>query len=187
LTETFRTTPPSSRRFLDFDIECIAAGFGDPSFVPKKVTAIAWSWCDEEHVSWATRLEGADAMFERFVMAYNEADVVTGHNIIRFDLPTLNADLMRAGFAPLGPKLAQDTIRIVKTNGFKKGQDNLSTLLFNPIQKMPLNWQEWQDAYEESDWRTVVDRCVSDVKGHKILRERMLDLGWLKPATIWKP
>jgi len=126
-------------------------------------------------------------MFERFLDAYMQADQVTGHNIIRFDLPVLQADLLRNGFPKLPAKLAQDTIRIVKTKGFKKGQDNLSTLLFNPIQKMPMNWQEWQDAYEESDWATVVERCVSDVKGHKILRERMLGLGWLKPATMWTP
>lgn len=187
LTGTLRTSSPRRQRILDWDLECVAAGFGDPSFVPTKVTVIAWSWVGEDHVSWATRLEDADAMFSRFLDAYNEADVVTGHNLIRFDLPVLQADLLRHGFPKLKPVLVQDTIRIVKTKGFKKGQDNLSALLANPIQKMPLNWQEWQDAYEESDWATVVERCVSDVKGHKILRERMLDLGWLRPAVMWKP
>jgi len=126
-------------------------------------------------------------MFDGFLAAYNDADILTGHNLIRFDLPVLNADLLRNGYPPLSPKLVQDTMRIVKTKGFKKGQDNLSTLLDNPIQKMPLNWQEWQDAYEEPGWETVIERCVSDVRGHKILRARMLERGWVKPAVMWRP
>jgi len=181
----WRTVRPY--RCLDFDIETVAAGFADPEWVPQKVTAIAWSWCDEEHVSYATRLDGAEYMFQSFLEAYEAADIVTGHNIYRFDLPVLNADLLRNEFDPLEPKLVQDTIRIVKTKGFKKGQDNLATLLESPVQKMPLNWQEWQDAYEESDWRTVIDRVVSDVRGHKIIRAKMMERGWLKPAIRWAP
>lgn len=174
-------------RCLDFDLEAVAAGYGDPDWVPQKVTAIAWSWCDEEHVSYATRLDGAEYMFDSFLEAYGQADVVTGHNIIRFDLPVLNADLLRNGYPSLGAKVAQDTIRIVKTKGFKKGQDNLLSLLESPIKKLPLNWQEWQDAYEESDWATVIDRVVSDVQGHKILRAQMIERGWLRPAVTWRP
>lgn len=155
--------------------------------MPQRVTAIAWSWIDEEHVSYATRLDGIDYMFEAFLEAYRAADMVTGHNLLRFDLPVLMADLLRNGYSKLSPVLVQDTIRIVRTKGFKKGQDNLSTLLENPVQKMPLNWQEWQNAYEESDWRTVIDRVTSDVRGHKILRERMIERGWLKPAVMWSP
>ncbi len=181
----WRTVRPF--RCLDFDLEAVAAGYGDPEWVPQKVTAIAWSWCDEEHVSFATRLDGVDYMLESFREAYDQADQITGHNVLRYDLPTLNSDMLRNGYPSLGAKLVQDTIRIVKTKGFKKGQDNLSSLVFNPIQKMPLNWQEWQDAYEESDWQTVVDRVTSDVRGHKILRERMLERGWVRPAVVWRP
>ncbi len=187
MTEKLRTSSPRPRRCLDFDIETRAKGFGDPQWVPQEVTAIAWSWCDEEHISWATLLDGAEYMFEMFLEAYNAADIVTGHNLLRFDLPVLNADLLRHDFPPLKAVKVQDTMRIVKTKGFKKGQDNLLTLTESPIQKMPLNWQEWQNAYEESDWRTVIDRVVSDVRGHKILRSAMLRRGWLKPATVWCP
>lgn len=126
-------------------------------------------------------------MLSAFREAYDEADTVTGHNVIRFDLPVLNSDYLRHGYPSLGPKRVQDTIRIVKTKGFKKGQDNLSTLVANPVQKMPLNWQEWQDAYDEADWGTVIERCVSDVRGHKLLRAEMLRRGWLKPAVAWSP
>lgn len=182
-----KTSFPRQRRILDWDVESRASGFGDPDWVPQSITAIAWSWVGEDHVWYATQLDGTDYMFDMFLEAYNQADMVTGHNLIRFDLPVLNADLMRHKYPPLQRMLVQDTIRIIKTKGFKKGQDNLSTLLHNPISKMAMNWQEWQDAYEESDWATIIDRVTSDVQGHKLLREKMLELGWLKPAVFWQP
>lgn len=174
-------------RILDFDLETIAAGFADPNWVPQNVTAVAWSWIGEDKVEVRIRKKGLKQMLDPLLKAIDEADMLTGHNIIKFDLPVLNSELLRNGYPSLGPKLVQDTMQIVKTKGFKKGQDNLSSLVRNPVQKLPLNWQEWQDAYEEKDWGTVIERVASDVVGHKILRQRMLDRGWLKPHTRWTP
>lgn len=187
LTAKFRTSSPRARRTLDWDIETRAAGFGDPQWVPQSVTALAWSWIDEEEIHVRTRLSGFASMVEPFLAAYSEATMVTGHNLLRFDLPVLQADLLREGYPPLRAQLVQDTMRIVKTKGFKKGQDNLSTLVRSPEQKMPLNWQEWDDAYQEPGWPTVIERVVSDVRGHKLLRAEMLRRGWLKPAVAWRP
>ncbi len=181
------TSSPRAQRILDWDLESRAIGFADPEWVPQEVTAIAWSWIGEEHVSYATLLDGADYMFGAFLDSYKQADVITGHNMLRFDLPVLQADLLRSGFRKLTAIRVQDTIRIVKTKGFKKGQDNISSLLKNPIPKHSLNWQEWREAYEESDWRTVVDRVCDDVRQHKIMRERMIAKGWLKPTVVWSP
>ena len=155
--------------------------------MPQEVTAIAWSWIGSDEVHHETLLDGPEAMFGAFLADYERADMVTGHNLIRFDLPVLNADLLRHGFPSLGAKLVQDTIRIVKTKGFKKGQDNLSTLIENPIGKMPLNWQEWHNAYKEPGWPTVIERVTSDVRGHKLLRERMLERGWVRRPVMWSP
>ena len=155
--------------------------------MPQKVTAIAWSWCDADDVEVRIRPGGLGRMLDDFLVAWHEATMVTGHNLIRFDLPVLNAEMLRCGYPSLGPKLVQDTIRIVRTKGLKKGQDNLSTLLDNPIQKMPLNWQEWQDAYDEPGWPKVIERVTSDVRGHKILRAELLRRGWLRPARVWSP
>lgn len=187
LSRRFRTSSPKARRTLDFDIETVAAGFGDPEWVPQKVTALAWSWCDEEEVHVRTRLDGHEQMLDGFLEVYDEAAVVTGHNLLRFDLPILNAELLRSGYPPLGAKLVQDTMRIVRTKGFKKGQDNILTLLDAPVQKLAMNWQEWQDAYEEPGWETVIERVRSDVQGHKLMRREMIARGWLKPAVMWRP
>lgn len=179
----------SSRQLqvLDFDLETIAAGFADPQWVPQKITCIAWSWVGSDKVEVVTRLKSAKAMLDTFLKEYDKADMVTGHNLLRFDLPVLNSECLRNEYPSLSPILVQDTIRIVKTKGFKKGQDNLGKLLRLPLDKLPLSWQEWQDAYDEKDWATVKERAASDVLQHKLMRVEMLERGWLKPPTVWKP
>lgn len=176
-----------SLRVLDFDIETVAAGFADPEWVPQKITIIAWSWIGDEKVEVRTRLEGIGPLLAAFREVYEEADIVTGHNVIRFDLPILNSEFLRANSRSLGPKLVQDTMKIVKTKGFKKGQDNIGKLLRLSVDKMPLSWQEWQDAYEEDGWQTAIERCASDVIQHKQMRQAMLERDWLKPPTYWRP
>lgn len=182
-------------RILDFDLETVAAGFADPNWVPQRVTCIAWSWIGEDKVHSALRIEGVERMFKEFLRSYEQADMVTGHNLIRFDLPVLNADLLRRDYEPLGKILVQDTIGLVRTKGFKKGQENLAELLRIPAKKQSMDWQAWDDAYEWDNliegskvtWDLIRRRCESDVIQHKLLREQMLERGWLKPAKEWKP
>lgn len=182
-------------RILDFDIETVAAGFDDPQFVPQKITCVAWSWIGSDEIE--SRIATSEGLFSRpvrrrkmlepLVEAIAEADMLTGHNLIRFDLPVLNAECLRLGLPALGMQLVQDTMRLVKTKGFKKGQDNLVALLDVPEPKLALSWQEWQRAYEEKGWATVVERCVGDVRGHKLMRQELLDRGWLKEPARWRP
>lgn len=119
--------------------------------------------------------------------AIREADVLTAHNLVRHDLPVLNADFMRCGLPPLEPVLVQDTMRLPRSKGFKKGQDNLGVLLRIPEEKLPLNYEEWQAAYSEPDLATVRERVVSDVVMHKQLREAMRERGWLSAPRLWRP
>lgn len=175
-------------RVLDFDIEARAIGYGDPDWVPQEITAIAWSWVGEEHVECVLRTAGVKRMLSRFVRAYADADVVTGHNIRRFDLPLLNAELLRNGLCALAAKQTQDTLReIVRTKGMKRDQDNLLKLFRIEEEKLPLSWQDWQSAYEEKGWPVIRERVIGDVRGHKLMRAEMLTRGWLKPARLWSP
>lgn len=181
-------------RILDFDIETVAAGFDDPQFVPQKITCVAWSWIDSDEVE--ARIATSEGLFSRperrrkmlepLLEAIGEADMVTGHNLLRFDLPVINAECLRLGLATLPTLLVQDTMRLVRAKGFKRGQDNLVALTDVPVPKLALSWQEWQHAYEESGWATVVERCKTDVQGHKLLREQLLDRGWLKEPIRWR-
>ncbi len=183
----------ATRRVLDFDIETVASGFADPSWVPQTCIAWAYSWVGEEHTtvealpvaSWQDR-----SVRHRFLAplleAIEEADVLTGHNIVRFDLPVLNAECMRLGHPPISPTLTQDTIKFPKSTGFKKGLDNLGILFEVDEHKMPLNWQEWQDAYGEWNLKTVKERVVSDVVMHKQLREALRAENLLQVPRFWK-
>lgn len=181
-------------RVLDFDVETLAAGFADPSWVPQKITCVAYSWIGEESVYSA--ISGPDGFFYdeprremlvELLEAIEQADVVTGHNVIRFDLPVINAECMRLGLPPLNSVLVDDTMSVLKSKGFKKGQDNISQLLGVPLEKQAMTWQQWQDAYAEPGWSKISSRAESDVLMHKLMRQRMRELGWLKTPRLWKP
>jgi hypothetical protein len=181
-------------RVLDFDMETLAAGFADPNWVPQKITCVSWSWIGEHKVHSITT--GKDGFFDAslraerllpFLAVLSTAEMVTGHNLLRFDLPVLNAEVMRCGLDPLKPVLVQDTIRLPRSKGFKKGQDNLSELIGTEAKKQPMMWAEWDMAYEEDGWGEIVSRCEGDVIQHKQLREGMLAAGWTKPAVWWRP
>ena len=162
--------------------------------MPSHVTAWAYSWVGSPriHVSAlpvASLFDRqAKAVFlEPLLAAIRQADVLTGHNVIRFDLPVLQTEMMRLGLPSLKPVLVQDTIRLPRSKGFKKGQDNLGVLLETLTRKKSLNWEEWDRAYGEDDLRTVKARVRSDVKMHKEIRQRMLERGWLMSPRPWKP
>lgn len=175
-------------RILDFDCETRATGFGDPNWVPQEVTAIAWSWIGEDDVEVRLRCRGAKTMMRRFLAAYNAADRVTGHNIRRFDLPTLNAECLRLGLGPLAPKMTEDTLRdIVRTRGMKRDQDNLGKQLALEVDKLAMGWHDWHEAYREKGWPMVAERCATDVRQHKLMRAAMIKRGWLGPARLWSP
>lgn len=181
-------------RILDFDCETLAAGYADPEWVPSRVTAIAWSWIGTEEVCTRTILDyaatldaflamnflGCKPMLEEFVAVFNEADAVTGHNIQRFDLGVMNAELMRMQLPVLQPKRVIDTIRLVRSKGFKKGQDVIADVLDVPAEKKAMNWAQWQRAYAEPGWPEVRERVSGDVVQHKLLLGRLLELGYLR-------
>jgi DNA polymerase elongation subunit (family B) len=181
------------KRILDFDIETIAAGFADPEWVPQKITCVAWSWIGDDEVF--SRVCGPGGIFGKphlrarmlkpLLKAIDEADMVTGHNIARFDLPVLNAEAMRLGLPPIRRVVVQDTIKLVRSKGFKKGQDVLMRQNRVSAEKLALDWQAWQDAYDEPGWPTIRERCESDVLGHKKLREQLVEKDHLKPPRVW--
>lgn len=179
---------------LDFDIETVAAGFADPEWVPQKITCVAWSWVEEDKVE--SRICGPTGLFgdpskRRDMLAelleqINKANMLTGHNIGRFDLPIVNAEAMRLGLEPIREVLIEDTMRLVRSKGFKKGQDNLGKLFKTENDKLALDWQGWQDAYDEEGWGTIRERCESDVVQHKQLRLALKEANYLKPPRMWR-
>ncbi len=189
-----RVIPAPEPRVLDFDIETLAAGYADPSWVPDKITAVAWSWVGSKRVyvkcnpyAYFDR-EGRREMIQPLLQAIGDADIVQGHNIVRFDLRVLQAECMRLGL-PLLPELKViDTMRLPKAKGYKKGQDDLAVAVGLKESKQKMGWQEWDDAYEEGPpWTTVRSRVVSDVRQHKALTEELQRRGMVKPPSVWRP
>ena len=189
-----RITEGGEYKILDFDVETVAAGFADPEWVPQKITCVAWSWVGSDEVKsrictprglfGKTQLRAT--MLADLLAEISKADMLTGHNIARFDLLVINAECMRLGLEPITSARVQDTMRLVRSKGFKKGQDNLEALLKTRQQKLDLNWQEWQDAYDEDGWQTIRDRAETDVIGHKEIRLKLLELELLKPPIDWR-
>ena len=186
----------SPSRILDFDIESLAAGYADPAWVPDKITCISASWVGTDDVhTWVTGQDGYWSRRERgrrvlqpFYELLREADMVTGHNIARFDLRVFNAEAMRCGVEPVRRVLIEDTMRVLRSKGFKKGLDNIAVELGVDGRKKQMNWAEWDLAYEDPTWREVIERCESDVILHKQVREAMLARGWLqeRARSVWR-
>ncbi len=177
-------------------MESVAAGFADPAWVPQKITCVAWGWVGEDHVE--VRSCGPDgiygpaakrlrrAMLKPLLLAIREADMVTGHNLIRHDLPLLRTECLRLGLRTIDSVLVSDTIKLGKLKGYKKGQDNIAALKGVDEQKLALNWQQWDDAYCEVGWPLIRERCRSDVVSHKQIRLELIEDGSLKPPVRWR-
>jgi hypothetical protein len=92
----------------------------------------------------------------------------------------MNAELMRLQLPVLQPKPAIDTIRLVRSKGFKKGQDVIADVLGVPAEKKAMNWAQWQRAYATPGWPEVRERVAGDVVQHKLVLGRLLELGYLR-------
>lgn len=181
------------KRILDFDVETVAAGFADPQWVPNRITAVAWSWLGEDKVEVRTIVDYADTheafleafflgckpMLEELTFELALADVWTGHNIGRFDIGVMNAELMRLGLPRLAVTETIDTMRLKSSKGFKKGQDVMAEVFDVPAEKKPMNWAQWQKAYATPGWPEIRERVAGDVVQHKLLLARLTELDYL--------
>ena len=182
-----RTRP---MRVLDFDCECRPLHFyGD--FVSKEVTAIAWAWTDTPEDVTCVLLGEMEvpAMLRAFVQVYEMADMVTGHFIRGFDLPLLNGQMTEHGLPCLSDKLAHDTkLDAVRRHGLSSSQENYGSMLGLAHPKVSMNQATWREANRltKKGLALVRERAIGDVKQHIEMRDRMLRLGYLGPARIWK-
>lgn len=183
---------------LVFDIENRPISYWVPDRPTADITAIASAWAGN-HDSMEVLLLGemtSEEMLARFVERYNEADVVTGHYIRRHDLPIINGALYDADKPLLEPKMSSDT----KLDMFKKAdvpatQEHLLGVLDPrcpigiPIIKHHMTQRDWREANRltpEGLEKTRI-RVSSDVHAHEHMREAMLDRGWLRGPSLWKP
>lgn len=185
-------------RTLDFDVECRPIAWYAGDFVTKQPTAIAWKFIGKSGKptvaaigeSFDTRrvLDEERAMLGAFREAYDAADIVTGHYIRGFDLPTLNGALMRLGLPGLGDKLTSDTkLDLARRSGLSTSQQNLGAMFELKHPKVPMDTALWGagNMLLPEGIKATKRRVVGDVLQHIELRARMLELGLLAPPSVW--
>jgi hypothetical protein len=185
-------------RILDFDTECRPLHYSEWRD-ESQITAYAWSWVgqktvhrellshrDDEEELW----ELERVMLERFMADFERADIVTGHYILRHDLPLLTDHCMRLGVALPDTKLVNDTkMALPRVKGLGLSQDNLANLLGIDEKKHHMSGRQWAEAnvLTRQGIRLAETRVVRDVIQHKAIREEMLELGWMGSPVRWKP
>jgi hypothetical protein len=128
-------------------------------------------------------------MLTNFVHRYNEADIVTGHYIRKFDLPMINGALMEFGLPLLGPKLTCDTRLDMYTKGdIPATQEYLGEILGIPLEKVHMTQHAWRKANRllPAGVQLAYKRVTGDVLQHMLIRNEMLRLRLLKPAKMWR-
>ena len=196
------TIPSRPMRILDFDVECRPLSWISSDYVSKDITAIAWGWAStintppeavtvhllgssHEYTPW----DEQRLMLEAFLRVYNEADMVTGHYIRGFDLPTINGALMEHRLPALGDKLTCDTkLDFMRTSGMSLSQEAIGAMLKLDHQKVVMNQDKWRRAnrLEPEGIEEARKRVAGDVRMHMEMRRELLKLGYLNAPKLWR-
>jgi hypothetical protein len=176
-----------SQRILDFDCECRPLSWISSDYVTSEITAIAASFGGPVRCWLLGEIETEDMLIE-FRCLYDMADIVTGHFIRGFDLPTINGAMLDFGFPPLAPKLVSDTkIDLVKARGISKSQESLSAMLGLDEPKVHMNQQMWRQANRLQRIDLTRERVIADVRQHQVMRRELIRLNMLAPPHMWYP
>lgn len=128
-------------------------------------------------------------MLQQFRNLYDVADVVTGHYLLKHDLPVLNGAMLEYGLSPLSPKWVSDTkIHLPSTKHISMSQESLSYMLRIEHEKQHMSNPEWRAANRLTPEGLALteQRVTKDVIQHKALRRELLRLGALKPPMLWE-
>lgn len=186
-------------RILDFDCEARPDAYLGGDLTTRSLTAIAWQFIGTSKPSAVAIVAGGYPhatqmrnMLEDFRAAYDAADMVTGHNLIRYDLPVINGHMAYHGLKPLAPKLAQDTLLHGPKSAlaFSRSLENMAQMLGVAGRgKHHMSNTTWKVAntLDPAGVEETLERVTSDVLLHIDVRQTMLDRGLLKPPKMWRP
>jgi len=178
-------------RVLDFDIENRPLSYLGMDFTTAEVTAIAASFVGERKVhSWFLGEVELPTILSEFVKLWDVADIVTGHYILRHDIPIIGDMLAECGMPALTPKLASDTKLHLRmgSRGISKSQENLSEMLDIEAPKVQMNQVKWRAANRLTPEGIALTRkrVEGDIRQHKALRKRLIEIERLGPPVAWK-
>lgn len=178
-------------RILDFDCEARPLHWIGGDYVSKEITAIAAKWVGERHAGqvWLLGPQSSEEMLEGFRELFDQADMVTGHFIRGYDLPTLQAAMTEFSLPPLGDKLSHDTkLDLLKRSGLSGSQENLGAMLGLKHPKISMDQTKWRAANRltPEGIELTRKRVLGDVLQHIEMRARLMELDYLGPPQTWR-
>jgi hypothetical protein len=189
LSTRLRTTSPTSRRGLCYDIENKPGTYGPGDYTHPKVTAVGCSYLDSEEVlAWCLDRDDREGMrqgAEEFRILWDAADFVVGHNIRRHDRKILDGLYTALDLEHLAPKRMVDTyLDQPKMAGLSRSLENLASRWGCPIQKMGLSEYDWERAYDGTPEGVELmrQRVTTDVQINIWLFHELVERGLLR----WK-
>jgi hypothetical protein len=179
-----------SRKILGFDIENRPLSYWYGDVTTSEITAIAWSWNDTKKVEVRVLPDvEPEEMLAEFRVAYEEADLVTGHYIRRHDLPIVNAGLMEYGMPILPSRKTSDTkLDLARRAGQPATLAHLADMLGVKGEKYGMSQSMWRKANRLNDAEAIEytkKRVSSDVVLQILVRNELLRLGLLKTPSFW--
>ena len=177
-------------KILDFDCEARPLSWIGQDYVTKEPTAIAWKLIGSRGKPTVFVLGEVSSveMLTKFVEAYNQADMVTGHYIRGFDLPLINGALSDWNLPPLQAKLTSDTkLDFFKRHGMSNSQESIGAMLNIKHEKISMTQADWRSANRltKEGIRLTKVRVSGDVEQHIEMRDEILKRGWLGPPRVW--
>lgn len=193
--------PPVLVRDFDFESKPLWFWYDKPTAVLTSISFMDSVGGRPDHDSLTTEVAPLDTRAQyvdwlrHIFVVLTTADVLTGHNIDRFDLPLFQAQLLRQGLPALPKLTTQDTMRLVKKRDASASQESLINYVAlkatcpigMPIYKHHLSIPEWEDAAMGWSDEVLIERPMSDVHGHVHLREVLIEKGYLSPPRAWSP
>lgn len=189
-------------RDFDFESKPVWFSFDRPTAVLTSMSFMDIEGADIKHDTLTTTVatlgsrEEYIAWLEMVREVLTTPDMLTGHNIDRFDLPLLQAQFIREGLPLLPTLLTHDTLTALpRRRDMSASQENLINYyglkpvcpIGMPVYKHHLSTAEWERAAMGWDDAVLTERPSSDVHGHAHLREVLIEKGYIKPPKKWSP
>jgi len=179
----------SPLKVLHWDLENRPLSYMGQDYTSGEITAIAASWSDQARVHvWLLGRHTQEEMIGGFLNLYEQADMVTGHNMRRHDLPVLSGAMLEFGFGRLPAKLCSDTyLDLVKRRHLSVSQESLAGTFGLPHPKEHMSQPLWREANRltPQGLKHTRRRVAGDVRQHKQLRAHLLELGVLRDPKMW--
>ena len=184
----------SKLKILSFDLENRPATYWYDDKTTAQITAVASCWVGNPNSMRCNLLTldpaSEETLLAGFLRRYEQADLVTGHYIIRHDLPLINGHLLERGLPPLRPKLVSDTrAHLKKRKDMPASQEALGEFLRLDNQKYLMTQARWREANRltPAGIRYTRKRVIADVREQMEMREKLIELGWLNCPKMWYP